>query len=143
MLAAGYLRGNEAAEGWVAAPLGIVRYDRAEGVGGDNEHEGVLRLPERRLHLRGVEQAERDVQCFAEVSVIVIVDVARVHDDTDPELAVLPGMLLEARVVADQKLAEVRYKGVEQQRLVCRVDQREQAITTVGEPATAARADSC
>jgi len=58
--------------------------------------------------------------CFTEISVIVAVDVARVHDDTDPKLAVLPDMLREARVVADQKLAEVRNKDLEQQRLICR-----------------------
>ena len=57
-------------------------------------------LPECCLDEGSVKQAEGGVQCFAEVSVVVVVDVPGVNDNADPELAVPPIRMREVRVVA-------------------------------------------
>ena len=57
------------------------------------------------------------------------------HDDAYPQLALPPAPILKSGVVAGQELAKSGDDAVEHERLVGRVDQREQAITTVGEPA--------
>ena len=138
MLVAGDLNGDEAG-GPVAGYAAAARRDQAVDVAGDNEQDGALCHFERRLDAGGVKKAERNVQGFAEASVVVVVDVPRMHDDADPEPAVPPARILEAGVVAGQKPAENRDDEFEQQRLVCRVDQGKQAIAAVGEPVAAAR----
>jgi hypothetical protein len=61
---------------------------------------------ERRLDAGSVEQAEGNVQGFAEASVVVVVDVPCVHDDADLEPAVLFARIREASVVAGHTPAE-------------------------------------
>jgi hypothetical protein len=53
---------------------------------------------ERRPDARGVEQPERGIECRAEISVAVVVDVPGVQDDADPELAVRAARMREAGV---------------------------------------------
>jgi hypothetical protein len=78
---------------------------------------------------------------LAEASVVVVVDVPGVDDDADPQVAVPVAGIGEAGVVAGQKLAEDGDHGVKHQFLVCRIDEGEQAIASIGEPVAAARAD--
>jgi len=91
---------------------------------------------------RGAEQAEGDVQRFAEASVVVVVDFPCVHDGANPELALPSARIREADVVAGQELTEHGDDAVQQERLVCPVDQCEQAIAAVDEPVAATGMDS-
>jgi hypothetical protein len=47
----------------------------------------------------GVKQAECDIQCLAEASVGVVVDVSCVGDDADPQLPLRSAVVREAGVV--------------------------------------------
>jgi hypothetical protein len=100
---------------------------------------------ERFLEAWGVEQPEGDVQCLAEAPVGVVVDVAGVHDDTDPQLPVRAVDGRNAGIVFGQQLAEGRHGPVQQERLgglVNWVYEGEDAVAAVGEPVTMAPADS-
>jgi hypothetical protein len=125
---------GDGAQCCMAGYAATARGDWAVDLGGGNEQNGARRCLECCLDGGGVEQAEGDVQGFAETSVVVVVDVPRVHHDADPELAVLSARMQEAGVAAGQKLPENREDEAEQQGLVCRVDQGEQAVAAVGEP---------
>jgi hypothetical protein len=141
VLVAGDLNGDRPG-GSVAGYAGEARCDQVVDVAGDNEQDGHWCRFERRLEAGGIEQAEGNVQGFAEASIGVVVDVPGMHDDADPEPAVLPARIREAGVVAAHKPAENGDDKVEQQGLVGWVDQGEQAIAAVSEPVAAARADS-
>jgi hypothetical protein len=134
--------GSDAVGGDRGAGSGVVRRDRGVDVAGDDEQERARSRLERRLDAPGVKQAESGIQCFAEVSVVVVVDVPGMQDDADPELAVRAARMRKAGVVAGQELAESRDDEVDEERLVGWVDQRQQPIAAVGEPVAAARADS-
>lgn len=107
-------------------------------VAGDYEQQGVGGCLEGRFGFGGVEQAAGDVQGLAEVAVVVAADLARVHDDADPELAARR----EAGVVAGQELGEDGDHPAEQRGQLGRVDEGEQAVTAVDERVAAIRADT-
>jgi len=66
MLVAGDLRGDEAAEGRVGGSSGGVAHDRVVDVAGDDEQERAVHRLERGFDAGSVEQAEGDIQRFAE-----------------------------------------------------------------------------
>lgn len=134
--------GSDGAGGDRRAGYGVVRRDRSVDVAGDDEQERAWSHLERHLDARGVKQAEGGIQRFAEVSVVIVVDVAGMQDDADPELAVRATRMQKAGVVAGKELTENRDDEVDEERLIGGVDQRQQAIATVSEPVAAARADS-
>jgi hypothetical protein len=106
---------------------------------GDDEGQRVGCGAERLLYAGGVEQAEGDVERFAEASVAVVVDFSRVYDDADPELMVRAVGARGARVVAGQELAKYGNGAVQQdglRGLVDGVDERKEAIAAVREPVT-------
>jgi hypothetical protein len=101
--------------------------------------------PERLLHAGGVEEAEGDIEGFAEASVAVAADFSGVHDDADAELVARAVGGGEAGVVVGQEVAECRDDLVEQDwlgGLVDRVDEGEKPVAAVGEPVTMASADA-
>jgi hypothetical protein len=143
VVVAGDSNGDEA-RGCVAGGYATrAGHEQVVNVAGNDEQHGSACHFERRFDAEGVEQTEGDVQGFAERSVVVVTNVPGVHYDTDSEPAVTPARIREAGVVARQQPAESGEGEAEQQRLVCRVDQGEQAIAAVGEPVAAPRADPC
>ena len=74
MLMAGDLRSYEPVEGRVTGSGGVVADSRLVDVTGDDEQERAMRRLERRLDAGSIEQAEGNVQRFAEGSVVVVVD---------------------------------------------------------------------
>lgn len=54
----------------------------------------------------GVELPEGGIECFAEVPVVIVVDVPGVQDDAESELAVHAGRMREAGVIAGQGRSE-------------------------------------
>ena len=102
VLVACYLRGNEAGGGRASWSSDVVRRDRGVDVAGDDEEERARCRLQRCLGARGVEQPEGGIECFAEVSVVIVVDVPGAQDDADSELAVRAGRMREAGVVGGQ-----------------------------------------
>ena len=83
--------------------------------------------------------------CFVEASVVVVVDFSRGHHYADPEPTVRATSTREAGVVVGQELAECVDGLVEQDGLgglVDRVDEGEEAVATVSEPAAVAQVDA-
>ena len=75
---------DERAEGVRVDAVVAVTHDRPVDVAGDDQGQRVSCGAERLLHAWRVEQAEGDVERFAETSVAVIVDFSRVHHDANP-----------------------------------------------------------
>lgn len=132
------LHGDQFAEGGTAGSRKAV----IPGIGRNDDRERAMRGFECHLGAGGVEQPEGGIECFAEASVVIVVNVPGVDDDADPETAILVARMGQAGVVAGQELAESGYHVAEDSVLVRRVDEGEQAVAPVGELVAAARADS-
>jgi hypothetical protein len=74
-------------------------HDGPVDVPGDDQGQRVSRVAERLLHTGRVEQAEGDVERFAEAAVVVVMDFSRMYDDADAELPVRAVGAREAGVV--------------------------------------------
>src|SRR5580700_2758426 len=143
--AAGDVDVDERAEVVRVDAVVAVTHDGLVDVAGDDQGQRVSSGTEGLLHAGGVEQAEGDVECFAEASVAVVVDFSGVHHGADAELVVRAAGAREAGVVAGQELAECGYGAVQQDwlgDLVDRVDEGEEAVAAVGEPVTMAPVDA-
>ena len=94
---------DEGAEGVRVDAVVAVTHDGPVDVPGDDQGRRVSCVAERLLHTGGVEQAEGDVERFAEASVAVVVDFSRMYDDADAELLVSLtfGLLFIGGVIAD------------------------------------------
>ena len=122
---------DERVEGLRVDAVVAVTHDGPVDVIGDDQGHRVSCGAERLLHAGGVEQAEGDIERFAEASVAIVLDFPGVHDDADPELVVPAAGAREAGVVVSQELAECGDGAVEQDGLGClvdRVDEREEAV---------------
>jgi hypothetical protein len=136
---------DERAEGVRVNAVVAVTHDGPVDVIGDDEGQRVSRGAERLLHAGGVEQAEGDVESFAEASVAVVVDFSGVQDDADAELPVQTVGSREAGVVIGQELAERGDGAVQQDGLggpVDGVDEGEEAVAAVSEPVAMAPVDA-
>src|SRR5260370_21496179 len=78
---------DDRAEGVRVDAVVAVTHDGLVDVTGDDQGQRVSCGAERLLYAWSVEQAEGDVECFAEASVAVVVDFSGVHHDADAELA--------------------------------------------------------
>lgn len=134
---AGDVDADERAEGVRVDAVVAVTNDGLVDVAGDDQGQRVSCGTEGFLHAGGVEQAEGDVECFAEASVGVIVDFSGVYHDADAELVVRAAGAREAGVVVGQELAECGYGAVQQDwlgDLVDGVDEGEEPVAAIGEP---------
>ena len=142
---AGDVDADERAEGARVDTVVAVTHDGPVDVPGDDQGQRVSCSAEHFLDAGGVEQAEGDVECFAEAAVAVVVDFSGVHDDADPELLVQPVGTRGVGVVVGQELAECGNGAVEQdwlRGLVDGVDKGEEAVAAVGEPVAMAPVDA-
>lgn len=75
---------DERAESVRVDAVVAVAHNGPEDIVRDDESQRVGCGAECFLHAGGVEQAEGDVERFAEASIAVVVDFSRVYDDTHP-----------------------------------------------------------
>ena len=134
--------GDRLERGYIISSSEAVRGSCLPDVGRDNRREWAQRGFERHLGAGGVKQPESGIERFAEASVVIIVDVPDVDDEADSEAAIPVAGMGAADVVAGQELAENGYHVVEDQFLVGRIDEGEQAVAPVGELVAALRAHS-
>jgi hypothetical protein len=77
---------HERVEGLLVDAVVTMAHDRVVDIPRYDQDERVGRLPEGPLDPDGIEQAEGHIQRLTEASVGVIVDLAGVHDDADPQV---------------------------------------------------------
>src|SRR6266567_5315782 len=136
---------HERVEGLLVDAVVAMAYDRVVHVPRYDQDERAGRIPEGSLDPDGIEQAEGDIQRLTEASVGVIVNLAGVHDDADPQLPFRMAETRKAGVVVGEEPAEDRDGAVQQEclgRLVNRVNKGQDAVTPVDELVAMARADA-
>lgn len=103
---AGDVDADERPEGVRVDTVAAVPHDGPVDVAGDDQGQRVSCGAERLLDAGGIEEAEGDIEGFAEGSVAVVADFSGVHDDADPELAARAAGAGETGVVVGWELGE-------------------------------------
>jgi ferredoxin len=132
-------------EGMLVDPLIALTYHGPVDIPGDDQGQRIDGQTQRPLHAGGVEQTKRDVERLAEHSPFVVVDLARVHDYADPELALRADGTRQAGVVVGQEPGELGHYPAQQYRLgylVDRMDEDKEPVTAIDERVIVTRPDS-